>query len=487
MTLDDYYQQMSNNDLIMLALFVITIVVMLIYARVKHKIPQMKLNLMWIMLGSILIRLPYMAESFWYDETFTSSMARLSFNQLGEAILYDVHPPLAYLPFWAGAQVFGTPDMVLRLPSLVLGLVSIWLAYHIAYEILPARALWGALAVAIMPMHVIYSTEARAYMILIVLVMVGVLAIIRDRPAWFLMVTLLPYTHAHGVIYTIILLFVSMRQKRTVEWIGAYGVILSTGFYAVILLMIQSLDVSDGFWLRQAGIGGVLGLLPNSLIGGRYLPIFAIVLIPFTFWLAIRAYNHFRLNTWARLVLFICIAVPLATTLIAWGLDLNIILARAMLPTAVLWAILMGLYKPRVYVALVIIPLVYGVVSDYQRMDIRGMIADCQNTNAIYAVTTTTAIMAHHYDARVVVAPDSDDLNQYYPVELFGIRRAQWDAMEGNVCVVYLDNPMGYTHHRRFVSSIQPVYSESSYQVNDYTTFEVYKVAKWAMNTTKIP
>lgn len=499
MTQEAYYQLMSYNDLIVLILFALTIVAMAIYPRIKHKIPKTRVNLKWIMIIAILLRLPYLGESFWYDETFTSAMTKIPLNHLAGAIMADVHPPLAYLPFWVWSQITVTSsDLMLRLPSLILGLVSIWLGYQIVLSIAPNDALLGAWTLAVMPMHIIYSTEARAYMLLIVLVMVCVLAIIRNRPAWLLVGALLPYTHAHGVIYMGLLILIytfpigvnrifnvvdgKIKSKSQFKLSANPNItsviIIILAIPAMMIIYAQSSDVSNGFWLRQSGLGGVLALIPNALIGGRYPPIFAIILIPLTFWACIRVTAYYRYSTPQMVMIMIAIATPVITAIIAWGLDLNIILARAMLPTAVLWALLIGLQYPRVYIALVAIPLIYGIIPDYQRMDIRDYFKDCRGSDWVYAPSTTTAIMAHHYLPNVVTGWDSDDTNQSYDVTLFGIPRVTYESLEGDVCVVYFDNPMSEDKHRKFLTTLAP-YLYWYHTVNEYTQFFVYRIAKW--------
>jgi uncharacterized membrane protein len=488
MNRETYYQILAGNDTVVLFMFVVGILGAILWSRFK----PFPLKLWHILMGAVLIRLPYLGESLWYDETFTTAMSRLSFDQLGNAILADVHPPLAYLPFWAWAQVFGSSDMVIRLPSLIMGLVSIWLAYHIMQTINPHRALDGALAVAILPTHLIYSTEARAYMLLTILVMVMVLAIIRNRPAWFLVGALLPYVHAHGYIYLMVFgviaiiklgqfFFDESNQDDELSypfWITAFGICAMSAVAYIPIMLYQSGDVSDGFWLRHMGIGGVLGLLPNVLIGGRYLPILSIILIPLTFALTIQATRKQWQNPTIAILFVVALCAPLMTFIIATITGLPIVLARAMIPTGILWAIIIMSYKPKLYFALVAIPLFYGVVSDYQRMDIRGVMTTCEGSDVVYAVSTTSAIMAHHYSPNVVAPHDSDDINQVYPLELFGIPRANWDDLQGDVCVVYLSNPLRNEAHKIFVSNLRP-YRTKIYSPDDYTRLGAYRVITW--------
>ena len=67
------------------------------------------------------------AAQFWYDESFTALLSRLPFAQMIQATAGDTHPPLYYLITWSLASTVGSSEVVLRLPSVIFSMLSLWL------------------------------------------------------------------------------------------------------------------------------------------------------------------------------------------------------------------------------------------------------------------------------------------------------------------------------------------------------------------------
>ena len=74
-------------------------------------------------------------------------------------------PPLWYLLAWADARVLGTGEVALRLPSALAGIATVPVAWAIGRELgrPPRAAIARAALVAVNPLFVWYSQEARAY------------------------------------------------------------------------------------------------------------------------------------------------------------------------------------------------------------------------------------------------------------------------------------------------------------------------------------
>lgn len=87
-----------------------------------------------------------------------------SWAQLLSTIHIDIHPPL-YLLFAHGWNaVFGDSEISLRLPSLLLGLGSLPLAYLLAKRFVGVRAALPTVALlCLSPVHIWYSIEGRLY------------------------------------------------------------------------------------------------------------------------------------------------------------------------------------------------------------------------------------------------------------------------------------------------------------------------------------
>ncbi len=106
-------------------------------------------------------------QSFWYDEAFTP--VHVLHASLGATLRSVLHtentPPLWYVIAWADSRVLGTGEIALRLPSALAGIATVPVAWAIGRELTERRAtaIAAAAFVAVNPLFVWYSQEARAY------------------------------------------------------------------------------------------------------------------------------------------------------------------------------------------------------------------------------------------------------------------------------------------------------------------------------------
>jgi 4-amino-4-deoxy-L-arabinose transferase-like glycosyltransferase len=105
-------------------------------------------------------------QSFWFDEAFTP--VHVLHSSLWATLRSVVHtentPPLWYLVEWLDARVLGTGAVALRLPSALAGIATVPVAWAIGRELGTRRcAIACAALVAVNPLFVWYSQEARAY------------------------------------------------------------------------------------------------------------------------------------------------------------------------------------------------------------------------------------------------------------------------------------------------------------------------------------
>jgi mannosyltransferase len=137
---------------------------------------------LWIALAIGLILRGYRlgGPSLSYDETFTVLVARLPLEKAWEMLTADgVHPPLFYL-IERLMLLFGHNEWVVRLPSAILGFLTIPLMYALAKRFGGERAgILAALLIAISPLHLWYSHDARMYALLAF--MAAVVMLLYDR------------------------------------------------------------------------------------------------------------------------------------------------------------------------------------------------------------------------------------------------------------------------------------------------------------------
>jgi len=121
-------------------------------------------------------------QSFWYDEAFTP--VHVLHASLGVTLSSVAHtentPPLWYVLIWLWSRLFGTGMVALRLPSALAGIATVPVAWAIGAELAGRRAaLATAALVAVNPLFVWYSQEARAYALFVLVTAVALLCCLR--------------------------------------------------------------------------------------------------------------------------------------------------------------------------------------------------------------------------------------------------------------------------------------------------------------------
>jgi len=129
-----------------------------------------------ILILATFLRFLNLGESLWLDEA-TSGLVVRNFDLGGilhQFLPGDFHPPLYYFTLKAWSELFGTSEVALRALSLLFGTLSVWLLYKLVSSIYSkSTALLAALFLAINPLHVYYSIEARMYSMLTFLVILS--------------------------------------------------------------------------------------------------------------------------------------------------------------------------------------------------------------------------------------------------------------------------------------------------------------------------
>ena len=106
-------------------------------------------------------------QSIWWDEGISVYLARLDPRTILSARAGSQHPPLYYLLLQCWTRVGGFSEFSVRFFSLLSGVILIALVYWVMDRIFDRpTALVSMLIVALNPAYVIYSQEARVYIML---------------------------------------------------------------------------------------------------------------------------------------------------------------------------------------------------------------------------------------------------------------------------------------------------------------------------------
>jgi len=283
-------------------------------------------------------------HSLWYDETFSALVVRSSWHGWFQLIAADTHPPLYYLLLRLWTLAAGTGEAALRIPSAVFGTAMIPVTWALARRVVPATTgLLAALFVAVAPIGVMMSQDARMYALLALLATWSTVALDRaaetGRPAawagYAVLITLLVYTHYLGLLIVAAhgLWMMLYRRRRAAAWCAC--AVAAALAYVPWLPVAYGQFVHAPFlgWYPQAlylSVADLLGLLAfgGSLFG------------------AATMFTPSLLTAPERIVLLAPFAIVLWRGIASLGGDRR---ALVVLPPAAVLAVMLGVSLARPY------------------------------------------------------------------------------------------------------------------------------------------
>ncbi|MBI4099941.1 glycosyltransferase family 39 protein [Candidatus Microgenomates bacterium] len=137
-----------------------------------------------ILAAALVLRLINLNQSLWLDEAI-SYFAVKNYDWWGILTKFspgDVHPPLYYLVLKLWTDLFGYSEISLRAPSVIAGILTVLLVVKIGEKLFnrPVGLLAG-LFLAVNPLAVYYSQEARMYSLVTLAVTIAVFGFITRR------------------------------------------------------------------------------------------------------------------------------------------------------------------------------------------------------------------------------------------------------------------------------------------------------------------
>jgi mannosyltransferase len=242
---------------------------------------------------ALVLRLPHLSDrSIWYDEASSWQMSHYAWPELWRSVLLNVHQPLYYMLLKGWMGVFGDSAAAIRGMSVFFGLITVVLMglfgreLHLASaarregsvegEVDPEARVFGlfvAMLVALSPVQVFASIEARMYSMGTAFAALGAWLLLRllrsgGGPGWwaaygFSLVGLL-YSHhyglfsvaAHFVFVGLCVLWLagageSEAAKRLAVSFGVVGVLAALAYLpALNILRAQSQRVLQDYWIQ---------------------------------------------------------------------------------------------------------------------------------------------------------------------------------------------------------------------------------------------
>jgi mannosyltransferase len=204
------------------------------------------------------------AQSYHHDEVITASrLLRGSFGHAVDAIGFsESAPPLYYVLAWLWVQVTGNGEVGLRSLSALAGIATVPVAYLIGAELRDrAAGIAAAALVAVNPMLLWYSQEARAYALLVLLTSISFLyfaralrsSASRSVTLWGVFSGLALATHYFAFFPLAAEAVWLLRRHGRAAWRGV-AVLVAFGL-ALVPLLVHQLSYAHAEWISNFSLG----------------------------------------------------------------------------------------------------------------------------------------------------------------------------------------------------------------------------------------
>jgi mannosyltransferase len=226
-------------------------------------------------------------KGLWGDEISTAWLVQGSYPDLLHSVArLESTPPLYYSIAWLWAKLFGSGTFAIRSLPALLGVATVPVTYLAAREFVSRRAaVMAAGLIAVNPLLVWYSQEARSYALLVFLSALGLWCFARAGSdpravrlaAWAVVSSAALATHYFAVFLVLPQAFVLVRRsrRRRALW-PALGLICLAGA-ALLPLALHQRSFGHADWISHSALIGRLAALPGVFTAGFDAPSLAYI------------------------------------------------------------------------------------------------------------------------------------------------------------------------------------------------------------------
>ncbi len=218
------------------------------------------------------LRMFYAAgQSFTFDEVYEITLARASVAEI--LVMGDGFPPLFSIVMHYWNLLFGAQTG--RVLSAMIGAVGCWAIYRLGRLVADrTAAVWMAFLLAVLPVHLFYTSELRAYSVVLLLATMGLEYAVRsietdsyrDWRCFAVISTLGIYTHYLFVVFVGIALLVSLIY---VHW---QKPVACGAFITVFIIPLLIWLVPGDFQLQSEWVYGIpFGISELAFTYGTFL------------------------------------------------------------------------------------------------------------------------------------------------------------------------------------------------------------------------
>lgn len=239
-----------------------------------------------ILVFSFILRVVNLNQSLWFDESINVLAAKdLGFWQFVTGYpIGDFHPPLYFGLLWIWSHLFGFSEIAVRMPSVILGVGTVFLTYLIGKELFNKKTgLIAATILALGPLHVYYSQEARMYSLAAFAVSLSFYYLIKflqsNKFFWFYVVSVLLVFYSDYLPYLAILaqlIYVVVFERKYIKKLLFGQLIAVVGFIPWLFVFPSQLingretALNVPGWAKVVGgsnIKNVLLIFVKALVG----------------------------------------------------------------------------------------------------------------------------------------------------------------------------------------------------------------------------
>ena len=235
-------------------------------------------------IGAAALRLSTLGlQSFWYDEAFTP--VHVLHPSLWATLRSVAHsensPPLWYLLEWVDSRILGTGEVALRLPSALAGIALVPVAWAIARELAGRRAAIACAAlVAVNPLFVWYSQEARVYELFALTSALAMLCFLRadalaaedpraaGRMAAFAVAGALALLCHYFAVFLLIPMALWLLRDRAKRWAALPAVVLLALVGVALLPLLLAQGGHGTQWIGRWPLSERLEAIPQYYLTG---------------------------------------------------------------------------------------------------------------------------------------------------------------------------------------------------------------------------
>lgn len=217
----------------------------------------------------LILRLLSLNQSLWLDEAISANVVKnYSYSDIITKFSpSDFHPPFFYLTLKVWTSVFGESEIALRLPSVIFSLITIYLVFRFF-------GFGPSLLLALNPLYLYYSQEARMYSLVTLLVFCAFLAFKSKKLLLYYLFTFLSLSTFYGSIFFFVAISLYWLSKKKYKNFFLYSL---APFISLLIL-------SPLLWSQYQNSKAMLVSVKNwsSVLGPANLKNLILILIKFT-------------------------------------------------------------------------------------------------------------------------------------------------------------------------------------------------------------